>query len=93
MAQIASMKGVAAPTFSRDLRVGSNGSDVRDLQVWLNAHGYVIASGGPGSSGNETTKFGNATKTALAKFQKAVGISPAAGFFGAKTRAYVAAHP
>ena len=63
------------------------GDDVKALQVYLNTHGFMIASSGPGSSGNETTKFGAATKAALSKFQKAKGITPAAGYFGPKTRA------
>ena len=64
-----------------------SGADVKALQVYLNTHGYVIASSGAGSPGNETTKFGGATKAALIKFQKANGITPAAGYFGPKTRA------
>jgi len=78
--------------FKRDLKTGSTGADVKALQVWLNAHDYTVAASGPGSSGNETTKFGGATRAALKAFQKSVGISPAAGYFGAKTRAYITAH-
>lgn len=79
--------------FTRDLQVGAIGNDVKALQVYLNTHGYVITSSGPGSSGNETTKFGGLTRAALVKLQKAAGITPTAGYFGAKTRAYIAAHP
>lgn len=93
LAQLAALGGSPSVSFSRDLEIGSTGSDVKALQVWLNTHGYVIASSGPGSSGNETTKFGGLTRAALAKFQKAVGISPAVGYFGPKTRADIAAHP
>src|SRR3989338_3237708 len=80
-------------SFTRDLEVGSTGDDVKALQAYLNTRGYVIASSGPGSSGNETTKFGGLTRAALVKLQKAAGITPAAGYFGPKTRAYVAANP
>jgi hypothetical protein len=80
-------------SFTRDLKVGATGDDVKALQVYLNTHGYIVASSGPGSSGNETTKFGGLTRAALMKLQKAAGITPIAGYFGAKTRAYVAAHP
>lgn len=79
--------------FTRDLTVGALGEDVRALQVYLNAHDAVIADSGPGSMGNETTMFGALTKAALAKFQASVGISPATGYFGPKTRAYITAHP
>lgn len=82
----------ANASFNRDLDVGATGDDVKALQVWLNTHGYVITTSGPGASGSETTTFGMLTKAALAKFQASVGISPAAGFFGPKTRAYLAAH-
>ncbi len=33
--------------------------------------------------------FGGLTRAALAEFQKSVGITPASGYFGAKTRAYI----
>lgn len=95
LAQIAALGGSAAGsvTFKRDLQIGATGSDAKALQVYLNTHGYVVASSGPGSVGNETTKFGSATKAALVKLQKAAGLTPAAGYFGPKTRAYIAAHP
>lgn len=83
----------ANASFKRDLRVGSTGEDVKALQVWLNAKGYIIAVSGPGSSGYETTIFGTATKAALIKYQKAMGITPAAGYFGAKTRASITSNP
>ncbi|OGG54113.1 hypothetical protein A3C20_00715 [Candidatus Kaiserbacteria bacterium RIFCSPHIGHO2_02_FULL_55_25] len=93
LAQIAALSGGSAG-FSRDMQVGSTGDDVRLLQVYLNTHGYTVAaSGTAGSSGNETTKFGAATRAALIKLQKAAGITPTAGYFGPKTRAYIAANP
>lgn len=69
-------------TFSRNLTVGSTGSDVKDLQKFLNSKGYTVASSGPGSAGNESSYFGPATRAALAKYQAAQGISPAVGYFG-----------
>lgn len=75
--------------FARNLEIGATGNDVKGLQVFLNTHGYQVATSGAGSPGNETTRFGNATKAALIKFQKANGILPAAGYFGPKTRAVV----
>lgn len=73
-------------SFQRNLTVGSMGSDVKALQEWLNTNGYIVADSGPGSPGNETDNFGLATQAALAKFQKAAGISPAVGYFGPLTR-------
>ncbi len=96
-ALIAAKGGTSAPTvtgsFATDLTVGSTGADVMALQVYLNAKGFTVSATGPGSKGSETTMFGGATKAALAKFQASVGISPAAGYFGPKTRAYVVANP
>jgi hypothetical protein len=80
---------VSAASFSRNLTVGSKGADVKDLQVFLNANGYVVALSGTGSAGKESTKFGPATKAALVKYQTAKGIKPASGFFGELTRASV----
>ena len=105
LAQIAVLKGEAAPSatavasasanasFKRDLQVGSTGEDAKALQVYLNSRGFTVASSGAGSPGNETSRFGGLTRAALAKFQKSVGITPASGYFGPKTRAYIAAHP
>lgn len=75
--------------FTRYLYTGSVGSDVKDLQKLLNSKGFVIAQTGPGSIGNETNRFGPATKAALMKFQKAYNILPATGGFGPKTMVFV----
>jgi hypothetical protein len=63
--------------------------DVKELQKYLNTHGYPVALVGPGSLGNETEKFGNLTRDALIKFQIANDINPAVGFFGPITRAKI----
>jgi hypothetical protein len=73
-------------SFTRDLELGKTGDDVKALQQFLNIHGYVITASGPGSSGQETTRFGALTKAALIKFQLANHITPAVGYFGPKTR-------
>lgn len=73
--------------FTRDLTIGSTGEDVRMLQQALNKMGYTVSASGAGSMGNESTYFGPATRSALAKYQAAKGITPAAGYFGPKTRA------
>ncbi|MEK7766888.1 MAG: peptidoglycan-binding domain-containing protein [bacterium] len=78
-------------SFTIDLELGVVSDSVRQLQVYLNNHGFRVASTGPGSPGNETNKFGVATRNALKLFQKSVNIS-ASGFFGPTTRAYVNSH-
>ncbi len=75
--------------FTRDLEFGMTHEDVRTLQKFLNAHGAQIAASGVGSPGQETNYFGALTKAAVAKYQAANGITPAAGYFGPKTRAFV----
>lgn len=86
-----SVTSTVVRVFKANLTVGSLGAEVKALQEFLNAHGYTVAVTGPGSPGNETTRFGAATKAALIKYQKAKGITPAVGYFGAKTRAAVEA--
>jgi len=80
---------VSVPSITRDLTLGATGADVKQLQQFLNAQGYTVASSGAGSVGNETEYFGSLTQTALGKFQAAKGISPAAGYFGPITRSYL----
>lgn len=84
-----SAMSAAVHVFQANLTVGSLGSEVKALQEYLNAHGYMVTNSGAGSSGNETTTFGAATRAALVKYQQAKGITPAAGYFGAKTRASI----
>src|ERR1035437_1502256 len=97
-AQNAALDALASPavstvssgyTFTRNLTLSATGADVKALQQFLNANGYVVSTTGAGSVGNESTYFGKATQAALSKFQAAKGISPAVGYFGAITRARV----
>lgn len=74
---------------SPDISWGSSSEYVLLLQRFLNTQGFTIAKTGPGSVGNETTVFGPATRAALVKFQTTHGISPAVGYFGPKTRAFI----
>ncbi len=74
--------------FNRNLVVGDAGDDVLALQKFLNANGFLVAEVGIGSPGNETMIFGPATKRALQKFQKSIGV-PTTGFFGSMTRGYI----
>lgn len=75
--------------FKRDLKSGMTGADVKELQKYLNANGFVVAKSGAGSRGKETTLFGVATRNAIIKFQKSKKITPTVGYFGAVTRAVV----
>lgn len=74
---------------TRNLVLGSVGADVLDLQRYLNNNGFPVALAGIGSAGKETNHFGTKTKLALARYQASVGIYPASGIYGPKTRAYV----
>ena len=94
----APISGVSTPIpdfstagFTRDLALESVGEDVRQLQIYLNNKGFLIATTGTGSKGNESTYFGNLTQSALARFQASKNISPAEGYFGRVTRAYIRA--
>ena len=79
--------------FTRTLKIGSAGSDVKALQIFLNTHGFVLAKQGPGSPGNETTVFGSATARAVSAFQEAhvavilkpAGFKKGTGIFGVNT--------
>jgi hypothetical protein len=65
--------------FTRDLTVGSTGADVTCLQNALKAGGYLAV--------NATGYFGSLTQAAVSKWQAAAGVSPTAGYFGARSRA------
>lgn len=65
----------APMTFARSLKQGSTGDDVKALQQFLNANGFVIAKSGTGSKGKESTSFGAATKKMLQAFQKAHALA------------------
>jgi len=78
-------------SFTRDLKLGMIGADVKALQQFLNTHGYILTSTGLGSPGHETTLFGSLTKSALIRFQKAHNITPSVGYFGVKTKGEVSA--
>ncbi len=84
-ALIKAMNTQLVTSFTRNLTIGSRGTDVQNLQIFLNDNGYPIASSGAGSIGKESTYFGAKTQEALAKWQKANHL-PATGFFGGLTR-------
>lgn len=88
--------GVCPYTWTRDLKTGATGADVKMLQMFLNADADTrVAATGAGSAGMETETFGPATAAAVSKFQvkyRADVLSPAGlvnptGYFGPGTRA------
>jgi hypothetical protein len=82
---------VGRAAFLRDLMYGAEGDDVQELQRFLNEHGFVVSTTGPGSVGNETRYFGPATRAAVKRYQEANDIFPPEGYFGPKSRAHAEA--
>lgn len=75
-------------TFNVNLTIGSKGADVMNLQKVLNSDSAtMVAATGAGSPGLETSTFGPLTQSAVIKFQKKYGITPAVGYVGPVTRA------
>ena len=83
--------------FDRNLRHGSVGEDVLELQKLLNRSGFKVAESGAGSPGRETRYFGNLTKQALIRYQnfyrqeilEPLGLRVGTGFFGPATRNHI----
>lgn len=80
----------------RTLKLGSTGSDVKELQIMLNKDPETrIANTGVGSPGRESISFGTLTRKAVIKFQAKYadevlysgGLSFPTGVVGALTRA------
>ncbi|MDO8620508.1 MAG: peptidoglycan-binding domain-containing protein, partial [bacterium] len=79
--------------FTKPLKLGSRGDDVKNLQLFLNANGVTVSVAGPGSQGQETTYYGPATARAITRFQEAYrsdiltpnNLSRGTGYFGPAT--------
>ncbi len=89
---------IGEAAIERTLRYGMSGTDVRELQVLLNALPQTrIAYEGPGSPGNETTFFGRATEQAVKKYQQHFAaeilhpqnLTTPTGVVGKSTRAHL----
>ncbi len=77
----ASSSTSAGCSFTRDLTLGSKGDDVTCLQNYLKSKGFFTYAGGA------TGYFGSITQSAVAAWQSSNAITPAAGYFGPKSRA------
>ena len=83
--------------FTRNLKSGMKHADVKELQKFLNANGFLVAKTGTGSPGKESTLFGTATARAIQKFQEAnaelvlkpLGLKKGTGNFFEYTRKVV----
>jgi peptidoglycan hydrolase-like protein with peptidoglycan-binding domain len=69
---------VVYSTFTRTLRKGESGQDVKTLQTWLTEVGYAVP---------QTGYFGQMTKQAVRQFQLANNLSPTSGAVGKRTAA------
>ena len=68
-------------TTGANMTVGSTGSNVVVLQSLLSEMGYLNVPAGVAFG-----YFGNLTRDAVARYQVAQGVSPAAGYFGPITK-------
>ena len=78
----------ALSAITENLMIGSTGADVRALQSFLIGQAKGSAAATLGAVG-ATGTFGSLTKAALAEYQSVVGIAPAQGYFGPRTKAYL----
>jgi peptidoglycan hydrolase-like protein with peptidoglycan-binding domain len=62
--------------FTRTLRKGETGADVKTLQSWLSDVGYTVPT---------TGYFGSMTKAAVIRFQTAMSLAPVTGVVGRLT--------
>ena len=66
----------SAPVFTRTLRKGERGADVKTLQTWLTDIGYSLPT---------TGYYGSMTQSAVKTFQNANKLTPASGTVGRQT--------
>ncbi len=87
--------GRADAFLSRNLSLGDRGAEVRELQIFLNRSGLLVATAGPGAPGKETEFFGPLTKQAVIRYQERyrdqvltpIGLTYGTGYVGPLTRA------
>ena len=68
----------SSSVFTRTLRKGESGADVKTLQTWLSDVGYTVPA---------TGYFGSMTKAAVKRFQAAMSLAPVSGVVGRSTAA------
>ncbi len=78
----------AIQSLKNNLALGSRGNDVKTLQEFLISQAKGVAATALTDAG-ATGYFGKLTMSAVVEWQKAVGIDPAVGAFGPKSRAMV----
>ncbi len=61
----------AIQLFTRTLKPGMTGEDVRRLQIFLNRRGFRVSHTGAGSPGNESIVYSARTEQAVKRFQEA----------------------
>src|ERR1700755_1626982 len=90
LAMVAALVAMALPApasghavFSRTLRQGEHGADVRTLQTWLSEVGFTVPA---------TGYFGSMTKHAVRTFQRSRRLAPASGTVGNQTAAALLAN-
>ncbi len=88
VASIASGPSASSIYLPENRQWNDRGEDIRTLQIFLNANGFVVAQSGPGSPSNETSLFGRYTYRALIEFQLAHGL-PGTGYLGPLTRGVI----
>lgn len=83
LAQLSALQGNSSASgcyaFTQDLTIGSQNAEVTALQNYLSGGGYFAVA--------STGYFGPITQSALAAWQAANGVSPAAGYWGPISRA------
>lgn len=83
--------GQSVRQIATNLTQGSTGTNVAILQRFLIERNTGSSSRALAHVG-ATAYFGTLTRAALAEFQAQTGITPALGYFGSITRAYVSTH-
>jgi hypothetical protein len=81
MTTTSALNNIGTSSFTRTLKKGMSGDDVRQLQILLQKLNYLPSSQTP------STYFGSITSNALIKFQRDNKIQPSTGSFGPTTQA------